>query len=172
MRRDDLDAWLIQETWMLGDSQVDIQGTTFFHHGLEKATCNRGRGGVAIAIRGKVLSAWTEAGMPEPIRPGDIGDGCTRIMGLDLNFREHGRTRKVTLFNVYARNAESKTEEEIQSFYDKLEDIVQTSRDRGREIIMGGDFNACVGTRTKTRTEGDEAERRVVGPFGNKKRNL
>ena len=33
---------------------------------------------------------------------------------------------------------------------------------------MGRDFNACVGTVT----EGDEkAERRAVGPFGNKKRN-
>jgi hypothetical protein len=32
------------------------------------------------------------------------------------------------MFNVYAPNAEGKTDEEIQSFYDKLEDIVQASR--------------------------------------------
>jgi exonuclease III len=167
MRRDETDAWMIQETWLTGNSRVEIQGTTFFHHGLEEKTCNRGRGGVAIAIRGKAMTAWVEAGMPEPIMPGDIGDGCTRIMGIDLDFQEHKRVRKVTMFNVYAPNAESKTDEEIQSFYDKLEDIVQASRVRGREIIMGGDFNACIGRRK----EGDEEEKRTVGPFGNEKRN-
>jgi hypothetical protein len=45
MDQDDKHAWLIQETWLTGNFRVETQGTTFFHHGLEEATCNRGRGG-------------------------------------------------------------------------------------------------------------------------------
>jgi hypothetical protein len=81
---------------------------------------------------------------------------------LDLDFCVTQKNKESD--NACDPNAESKTEEETQSFHDKLEDIVQeASRERGREITMGRDFNACVGG---TQTEGDgKAERRAVGAF-------
>jgi hypothetical protein len=95
-------ACMIQETWMTGNFEIEIQGVHFFHHGLEETTCNRGRGGVAIALGTEAYEAWIEAGMPQPIMPGDMGDGCARVIGMDLNFREKGRFKKVTLRNVRA----------------------------------------------------------------------
>jgi hypothetical protein len=52
--------------------------------------------------------------------------------------------------------------EEIQIFYDRLKDATDECRKRGREIMIGGDFNASVGTQE----ECNEAERRVIGPHG------
>jgi exonuclease III len=161
-------VYMIQETWMTGNSITEIRGIHFFHHGLEESTCNRGRGGVAIALGPEAYEAWVEAGMPQPIMPGDMGDGCARVMGIDLNFRESGKFKKITLINVYAPHAENKTTEEIQIFYDQLSDVTDGCKKRGREIIMGGDFNASVGTRV----ECNEEERRAIGPHGVNQRNL
>ena len=161
-------AYLMQETWMTGNFIIEIQGVHFFHHGLDEPSCNRGRGGVAIALGPEAYEAWVEAGMPQPIMPGDMGDTCARVMGMDLNFREGKRFKKITLLNVYAPHAENKTTEEIQRFYDQLKDIIEGCKERGREVIMGGDFNATLGTRS----ECNEAERQAIGPHGDKKRNL
>jgi exonuclease III len=161
-------AYLVQETWMTGNFITEIRGIHFFHHGLEESTCNRGRGGVAIALGPEAYDAWVEAGMPQPIMPGDMGDGCARVMGMDLNFRERGKFKKVTLINVYAPHAENKTPDELQKFYDRLKDVIDKCKQRGREIIMGGDFNACVGTRN----ECSEGEKQAIGPHGDSQRNL
>jgi exonuclease III len=161
-------VYMVQETWMTGNFITEIQGIHFFHHGLEESTCSRGRGGVAIALGPEAYDAWIEAGMPQPIMPGDMGDGCARVMGMDLNFKESGRFKKITLINVYAPHAENKTTEEIQNFYDQLKDVTDECQRRGREIIMGGDFNASVGTRR----ECNEAEYQAIGPYGMNQRNL
>jgi exonuclease III len=70
---------------------------------------------------------------------------------------------------VYAPHAENKTTEEIQIFYDQLSDVTDGRKKRGREIIMGGDFNASVGTRVECC---NEEERRAIGPHGVNQRNL
>ena len=72
----------------------------------EESTCNRGRYGAATALGPKACKAWIEAGMPQPIMPGDMGDGCARVMGMDLNFREKGRFKKVTLFKTSAHHTQ------------------------------------------------------------------
>jgi exonuclease III len=161
-------AYLIQETWMTGNFITEIQGIRFFHHGLDESTCNRGRGGVAIALGPEAYDAWVEAGMPQPTMLGDMGDGCARVMSMDLNFEEKGDFRKISLINVYAPHAENKTEDEIRNFYDQVKDITDECKRRGREVIIGGDFNACVGTRN----ECTEMESQAIGPHGNKQRNM
>jgi hypothetical protein len=109
-------AHMTQETWMVGNFITVIQGIHFFHHGLEESTCNRGRGSAAMVLGPEPCDAWVEAGMPQPVMPGDMRDGCTRAMGMDLNFREGEQFKEIALINVHAPHAEHKTAEEIQMF--------------------------------------------------------
>jgi exonuclease III len=59
MRRQNINVYLIQETWLEGtdehERQIEIDGYTCFLHGNKDKTCSRGRGGVGIILseRGK-----------------------------------------------------------------------------------------------------------------------
>ena len=50
-------------------------------------------------------------------------------MGMDLNFRESRRFKRI---NMYACRAENKTTEEIQKCYDQLKDVTNKCKQRGR----------------------------------------
>jgi hypothetical protein len=126
-------AHMTQETWMVGNFITVIQGIHFFHHGLEESTCNRGRGGgAATALGPEACNTWVEAGMHQHVMPGDMGDGCAGAMlGMDLNFREGERFKKITLINVRAPHAKNKMTEEIQTFHNPLKDAANGCRQRG-----------------------------------------
>ena len=63
MEGNDIDVYLVQETWLEGDKDHwVINGITFFTHGLENQNSSRGRGGMAIAMSRKAMKAWERAG--------------------------------------------------------------------------------------------------------------
>jgi fructose-1,6-bisphosphatase len=58
---------------------------------------------------------------------------------------------------VHAPHAQNKTTEEIQKLCYLLSDVTDECKQSGREITMGGDFNACVGTRDECNEEEHQA---------------
>ena len=67
-----VDAILVQETWLLDDWTVSSQGCTIIHHGPKIRPSNQGGGGGAIILGPRAIAAWKNAGSPEPYRPGNI----------------------------------------------------------------------------------------------------
>ena len=47
------DAYLLQETWLIGANIQTTRGCAFFYHGLSNASCSRGERGVAIVMSPK-----------------------------------------------------------------------------------------------------------------------
>lgn len=82
-----------------------------------------------------------------------------RIAVLKMVFKK----RKCTIFQVHAPTSEHK-EEEIVKFYEELDNIIRQEHEENDQLLVLGDFNACVG---KKQT-GDEG---IMGNYGRGKRN-
>jgi len=54
MTTNDIDVYLLQETWLFGDWTKTIANVTIIHHGPAEAVCNPGSGGVAIMLGPRV----------------------------------------------------------------------------------------------------------------------
>ena len=50
MTEHNIDIYLLQETWLVGDWITNIHGITVIHHGPKERASNRGSGGVAIML--------------------------------------------------------------------------------------------------------------------------
>lgn len=50
MERINIDVALLQETWLSGNLEKDINGLRLIHHGLNEFKSNRGERGVAIIM--------------------------------------------------------------------------------------------------------------------------
>jgi hypothetical protein len=50
MTEHNIDIYLLQETWLVGDFITNIHGITVIHHGPEEPASNRGSGGIAILL--------------------------------------------------------------------------------------------------------------------------
>jgi hypothetical protein len=87
---------------------------------------------------------------------------------MDLKFKEEGNFRKTSLINLRAPHAKNKRKDKTRNCCDQVKDVTDECKRRGREIMMGGDFNACVGTRN----ECAEVESQAIGPHGNKQQNM
>lgn len=89
MRVDDIDAWLVQETWLEEDDfSTNIGGYHLFRHnspigitGHDNLFC-----GVAIILSPRYFLVWKAAGSPPPIMTGSAGEYVGRFIGLTLKF--------------------------------------------------------------------------------------
>jgi hypothetical protein len=97
MRTDDIDAWLVQETWLEEDDLDTVIGEyhIFRHNSLIDST---GRNhlfcSVAIVLSLRYYLAWRAAGSPSPITTASTGEFAGRFIGLNLKFDcfdSHGR---------------------------------------------------------------------------------
>jgi hypothetical protein len=112
MRTNDIDAWLLQETW-LEEDVIDtiIGGYHVFRH--NSSIGNTGRDhlfrGVAIILSPRYYLAWRAAGAPPPITTDPTGEFAGRFIGLTLKFdcfdshgkRVHGKSLSIFLSSVY-----------------------------------------------------------------------
>ena len=78
MIENNIDAYLLQETCLIGTSVQTIRGCTTFYHGLSKANCSRGKRGVAIVILPKLLTYYENAGGMPAVHAPDDDDNCLR----------------------------------------------------------------------------------------------
>ena len=97
MRTDDIDAWLVQETWSEEDDfDTVIGGYHIFRHNspIDSTGRNHLFRGVAIVLSPRYYLAWRAAGSPSPITTASTGEFAGRFIGLNLKFDcfdSHGR---------------------------------------------------------------------------------
>ena len=83
MREDDIDTYLLQETWDEGDWVKDIHGYTIFHHNdIQKSS----RTGVTIILSPRFSKAWKLAGGLDPLKTERGGLFKGRFIGITLKF--------------------------------------------------------------------------------------
>ena len=158
-----IDVFLVQEMWLTGNWEKNINGVTIIHHGPDKPTSQRGSGGVAILLSPKAKRAWAAAGRPDPIRPGPLGDSNARFIGIHLLFRpRRNQTQRIFIGNTYAPHSGLASDDPLllERFYTSLEETISSATPNGTDIILGGDWNASVGVRQ------DPSDQPFLGPYG------
>ena len=175
-----IDAYVIQETWLTGNWEKTIHDYLIIHHnhGVEKGKeykskkqkKKKGREncGIAIILSLNFRHAYERAGSPKPIRSASKGKHSGRFLGVTLQFPNFNSFNKkikgdlkVTLASVYNPHVEK----QYQGFNNYLTSLV-TQIPSNAEIIFGQDINANVGIRS----ENDKWEE-VIGPNGFDNRN-
>jgi exonuclease III len=165
MRSDDIDAYLMQETWDESSwGPIDIGGYSVFHHNNNKKSS---RTGVAIVLSPRFTKAWKDAGALDPIQTDKNTTFEGRFIGLKLKFprlNNKGKHEKqdpwlnILLCSVY--HPYNQTSCDFNSVLDSI-----LAKHKDHKIIMGGDMNAQVG-----HCDCDEFKD-VLGPYGPKYRN-
>ncbi len=101
MRVDDIDPWLVQETWLEDDDfDTDIGGYHLFRYNSPI---------VAIILSPRYFLAWKAAGSPLPITTKSTGNFTGQFIGLNLKFdcfnssgkRIKGKSLYIFLASVY-----------------------------------------------------------------------
>jgi hypothetical protein len=91
MRTDDIDAWLVQETWSEeNDFDTVIGGYHVFRHNspIDSTGRNHLFRGVTIILSPRYYLAWRAAGSPSPITTASTGEFAGRFIGLNLCWAE------------------------------------------------------------------------------------
>ena len=108
MRVDNIDVWLIQETWLENnDYDTVIGGYHHFKHNSPIGTTGRDhlfRGVARIILSPRYFLAWKAAGSPSPITTGHTGGFAGQFIGLNLEFDSFdspGRQVKGTLCSLF-----------------------------------------------------------------------
>ena len=162
----DVDVYLIQETWLEGDQDHwNINGITFFTHAPEKQSSGRGRGGLAIALSKRAMKAWERAGKKDLLRHG-VMDDTTRIMAIDLKVPAGNSFECITIFNVYPPSTHRNSEEVVEDFWTQLEDEIARTPKNSIPIV-GGDINARIGNRSSH----PHSDEQYFGPCGDQHLN-
>jgi hypothetical protein len=134
MQVNDIEAWLVQETWLENDDfNTDIGSYHLFRHNSPVGTTGRNHlfCGIAIILSPRYFLAWKAAGSPSPITPGSTGDFAGQFIGLNLKFdcfdslgrRVKGKSLSLFLASIYhpCHNAPHK------QFLETLSSILQKS---------------------------------------------
>ncbi|KAI5726940.1 hypothetical protein M8J76_011469 [Diaphorina citri] len=82
-----------------------------------------------------------------------------RVAVLKIKFKK----TKCTIIQIHAPTTDHK-KEEIENFYEELDELIRKEQMDNERLIVLGDFNACVGSRQR----GDE---HMMGTYGTGKRN-
>ena len=179
MCKEEIDIYLVQETWMLKTWDVQIGDVKVFHHGPESKSCARGSGGVAILLGKRATRAWYAAGKPDLLQPGPLaGETTVRFMAITLKFPAPGRNKQAESFwigNVYAPDHGSvdraRTQDNsphlLDRFWQQIEHFL-TDVPTNTQIVLGGDYNASLGRRDDTAPPEYHTS---LGPFGLPHRN-
>jgi hypothetical protein len=173
MRVNDIDAWLIQETWLEEDDyDTVVGGYHIFRHNSPIGSTGRDHlfRGVAIILSPRYYLAWKTAGSPSPITTASTGVFAGRFIGLNLKFDcfgfdSHGRQVKgkslsIFLASVYHHCHDIPHEQCIETLNSLLHFVPKNSK-----LIIGADINAKVGNIDC------EEFKAVLGPHGPARRN-
>ena len=171
MRTDDIDAWLVQETWLEeNDFDTVIGGYHVFRHNAPIDSTGRNHlfRGVAIILSPRYYLAWRAAGSPSPITTASTGEFAGRFIGLNLKFdcfdshgrRVKGKSISIFLASVYHPCHDIPHEKFIETLNSLLQLVPNSSK-----LIIGADINAKVGKRDC------EEFKAVLGPHGPDRRN-
>ena len=157
MRKRNILALCMQETWRSGSETLENGGCLLFCSGLEKdqMKSNRGEQGVGIALSQKGVAAWKEAGST---LHDDFGG---RIIAVRLQLKDK-KEKPVVLFLVSAYCPVGKADPDVwEEFLQQLNTCV--ARKHADDLLLiGMDSNSSIGTMKR---EGQEMMT-AVGPHG------
>ena len=161
-----LQAYCLQETWLIGDWTKTVKGYMVFHHGLPTASCNRGSCGVMIILSPMLIKAWEREGSPPPITAAGDTHAIGRIIGVTVSFpRFDLQNRKLKgKIKILITSAYHPVEPSEQILFNDSLSVFFSNAPQNAEILTGCDINANVGIRS-TRFNQE------IGPFGLDNRN-
>lgn len=144
------------------DSEVFIFGETNDVHS----------GGVGITLSGTALSAWKKAGSMPPVHESVIINGkpSGRMIGIYLNFAIGKRSIKKFIISTYLPCG-NHNDDTYEDTLDKLSNFIKKYCSKEIHPIIGGDFNARIGTRHSYDLDLDKSIKENIGPFGNQDSN-
>ena len=94
MEEKGLDVYTVQETWLDGNMDWDINGYHVFCHGLPEQTCSRGQSGVAIILSPSLYKDYQDSGSPPPVySPADNAVTKGRFIGRWFQIRVSNNPR-------------------------------------------------------------------------------
>jgi hypothetical protein len=149
MQVDNINAWLVQETWLEEDDfNTDIGSYHLFRHNSPVGTTGRNHlfHGVAIILSPRFL-AWKAAGSPSPITTGPTGDFAGRFISLNLKFdcfdslgrQVKGKSLSLFLTSVYHPCHDAPHEQFLETLSSTLQQVPNNSK-----LIIGTDINAKI----------------------------
>ena len=171
MRQHDVGAWLHQETWAEGDNfDTEIGGYHVFCHNADRGTTSRQHlfRGVAIILSPQFHEAWKLAGSPPPITIDPGEDFTGRLLRLNLkfdSFDKKGRKIKGQSFMIALISTYFPCDNKNHDRFCTILDSMLNSINVNTNIILGGDINARIGTRTC------DKHMQVLGPYGIRRSN-
>jgi hypothetical protein len=149
-----IDIYLLQETWIYEDMEIEIRGITFINHGVRKGNNN---GGVAILLNERAQKAWNAAGRPELYQSDALAGDNIRLLMIELLFNtKKKQSTRIFVASIYAPQSgiTAKDPQALPLFHQSLADLVRYSTSRKKSsphekqyTIMGGDWNASIGTK-------------------------
>lgn len=142
MERMNIDILGISDTQWPGIGEIPVSNGYMYYSGSNDS---KHKYGVAIIIRKELKKSVLH-----------VMQYTERIILLKLKSYTHD----INIIQIYAPTAE-KDDEEIESFYQSLEEVLRTTKDRDVKIILG-DFNAKIG-------EGEVTD--IIGKYGLGQRN-
>ena len=145
-KRFDLDIICLQETRIIGQGNIEIDGYILIWSGQP----DKHFSGVAILIKKDLLRGYYE-----------IKYVSDRIICISLSIH----SQRMSIISAYAPTNEYEADKKLE-FYDDLNKITSTIP-RKQDLYIGADFNARVG-RTK---RGDDEWNSILGNFGRGKLN-
>jgi hypothetical protein len=171
MRCDDINAWLVQETWLEDDDfDTNIGGYHMFRTNSPVGDTGRNHlfRSVAIILSPRFYQAWKSAGSPKPITTDPSSTFAGRFIGILLKFdcRDHrrrkikGKSLHICLVSAYHPCHDIPHDDFNGILTSLLHQLLQNA-----QIIIGADINAKLGRR-----DSDEL-RSVLGPHGPGRRN-
>ena len=96
MRQRRIWAYALQETWRVGDFQMESDGFLFINHGYPERRCSRGSGGVGFVLSPEARKAWEAAGS----KVMHFGE---RIVAIKLRITDmNGQRLDVMMVSAYA----------------------------------------------------------------------
>lgn len=157
LRKRKLLAACIQETWRHGSEILDNRDCRLFLTGLKKddMKSNRGEQGVGIALSGKGVAAWKDAGS---VLHDDLG---ARVIAIRLNLKDvSSRSVPVFLVSAYCPVGDASTEI-WDEFFSQLDACV-ARKEKEDLLVVGTDCNSSIGTMNRSSHLGMAS----VGPYG------
>jgi hypothetical protein len=151
MRSDDIDVWLVKETWLEDkDFDTNIGGYHMFRTnspvgstGHDHLFC-----GVAIILSPWYFLAWKAAGSPWPYTTDPARAFAGRFIGIPLKFkcRDHrGRKIKGKLLNICLASVYHPCHDTPHEEFNKVLNSLLQCLPQSSHIVMDADINARLG---------------------------
>ncbi len=154
MKKNRIDAYLIQETHLAEDFEKTIFDNYYLiHHGPPNQPSSGAKGGVAIILSPELTTQWKSSSKNKKITRGELSIGdTTRFLSITMRFETESNNKSkayhnLCLTSVYFPHSRYK-ELELENFHSELSTLLSNIlAKKNTTHIIGADTNSSIGTR-------------------------